>query len=227
MLVKALFKELSLGELSNLSLSADGSGTIIEEKQGKILLYAQDGLTKLYGRFLLSEKVLILRTIAGQTSYPLESRYAVSQLDDDDEATILDNDEEPFTDDLVKVLAVSQMGDYVPLNDTEACGSVFTPSPTILRVPETGGTFSLVYQANHPKLVDEESVISLPEVLWPALKSFVAGKVYSHMNGQDNMVLSQNHMAEFEGICLDVVDRDLVSTSISSTNSRFNRNGWV
>lgn len=227
MLVKQLFKELSLGELSNLHLAADGNGRIIEEKQDKILLYAQDGLTKLYGRFLLSEKMLILRTISGKTTYPLESRFAATEVHDDDDATILDTEDEPYTDDLVKVLAVSQMGNYIPLNDAEAFDSVFTPSPTILRVPGPGGTYNLTYQANHPKLTGLDSVIVLPEVLWPALKSFVAGKVYSHMNGQDNAMLSQGHMAEFDSICLDVIDRDLVSTSSASTNSRFAKNGWI
>jgi hypothetical protein len=228
MLVRQLFKELSLGELSNLSLSAEGTGVIVKEKQEKILLYAQDALTKLYGRFLLSEKSIVVQTRADVTVYPLELRYAVSQNTPDLTAHIIDTEADPFLGDLIKVLSVvDSEGNYVALNDGEALLSVFTPSPSLLRVPEPGPAYILSYQANHAELVDDASEIILPGVLEPALKSFIAGKVYGHMNGQDNAVLAQNHMAEFEGVCLDVTDRDLVNSSTAQTSSRFQRNGWV
>jgi hypothetical protein len=227
MLVRQLFKELSLGELSNLSLSADGTGVIVREKQSKIMLYAQDGLTKLYGRFLLSEKSIKVETRDDVTTYPLELRYAVSQGTSGVIAHIIDTEEDPFLGDLIKVLSVvNSLGEYVPLNDGESLESLFTPSPSLLRVPEPGETYTVSYQANHAILVDETSTISLPSVLEPALKSFIAGKVYGHMNGQENAILAQGHMAEFENTVLNVIDQDLVNSSTSQTNSRFERNGW-
>jgi len=228
MLVRQLFKELSLGELSNLSMAADGSGVIVEEKQSKIMLYAQDGLTKLYGLFLLSEKSITVETRDDVTIYPLELRYAVTQETPGVTPHIIDTEEDPFLGDLIKVLSVvDSVGDYVALNDGEAEVSVFTPSPALLRVPEPSGTYVVSYQANHTSLVDETSMISLPSVLEPALKSFIAGKVYGHMNGQENAILAQGYMAEFETTVLAVTDRDLVNSSTSQTNSRFDRNGWV
>jgi hypothetical protein len=55
----------------------------------------------------------------------------------------------------------------------------------------------------------------------------VACKIYGDMNGQENMVKSQEQMSVFEGICAEAIDRDLVNTSSSSTNTKFHQRGWV
>ena len=70
--IEDLFTSLSYGELNNLSMSADGSGSIEESKQPQILLYANEGLLRLYGRFLLKENDVLIEMVEHITNYHLK-----------------------------------------------------------------------------------------------------------------------------------------------------------
>ena len=47
------------------------------------------------------------------------------------------------------------------------------------------------------------------------------------MNTQESTAKSQEHLATYEAICAEAIDRDLVNTSISSTNTSFEKRGFV
>ena len=101
----------------------------------------------------------------------------------------------------------------------------------MLQIPNAwnGQVLSLLYQASHPKLdpANPHSIIELPEVLHGALTAFIAHKVYSHMNTAESSAKAQEHMATFMGICTDVVEKDLVATSILQSNTLFHKRGWI
>lgn len=233
-----LFRDLALGELSNLSFTdPEITDTILPERRPKIVVHANDGLLALHSRFVLSENNVLIEMREAVTNYHLLKRYAWSQYNEEDPPErwhmpyILDNVAEPFQEDVIKILSVTNsFGDRMPLNDLEHVRSVFSPTSTILQVPYPipGQALSIEYQAKHPKLdhceCDDE--ILLPEVLWGALKSYIAWKVYRDMNSQESTAKGQEHQMAYESALIDVVEADLVNTSSSTTNSRFEKRGF-
>lgn len=234
-----LFRELALVELSNLSVTDEEvTDTILPEKRPKIVVAANDVLLALHSRFVLKEQDMLIEMREGVTNYHMLKRYAWSQFDADnppdrfDMPYIMDSAVEPFREDVIKVLSVTNsFGDSMPLNDHEHPMSVFSPMSTLIQVPFPipGQALAIEYQAKHPKLdhckCDDE--ILLPDFLWLALKVGIAAKVYSNMNTQENTVKGQEHQMNYEALCQDAVEKDLVNTSSSTTNSRFEKRGFV
>ena len=78
MKVSELFYRLSVGELSNLSMSNEGSGEIREKDKGKLIVYTNAALKALHKRFVIVTKEVLVETIDHITNYPLKKRYALS-----------------------------------------------------------------------------------------------------------------------------------------------------
>lgn len=237
MKISELFRQLSYGELSNLAISNSGSGDIAVEKHPQLIQYANDGLTALHSRFLLIEKDLLIEQVAHITSYHLKSRYAVNAGETSGELYhyIRDRPEAPFEDDLVRVLAVFHVsGAPYALNDTEVMGSLFTPSPLILQVPEpvAGQPLAVTYQAKHPKLLDQgvgllDQEIDIPHYLENALQQFIAARVFQHMGGQENLLTSQGYDMAFERDCQGIEIQDLANQSTSTSHTKLEQRGFV
>lgn len=234
-----LFRQLSFGELSNLAISKEGSGEIVEEKRPQLVQYVNDGLLALHSRFLLAEKDVLIEQIDSVTFYHLSRKYAVTSNSDAQWHYIKDLPEDPFQEDLIKILSVFDVntGCKRELNDTGNPVSLFTPQPNILQVPcpVTGEALCVIYQASHSKLDDRidgpknllDQSIDLPAYLKNPLQLYVAHKVFSHMNGQENVAKSQEYLASFETACLEVEDRDLVNQTFHTTHNKFKQRGFV
>ncbi|QWY83539.1 putative tail protein [Rhizobium phage RHph_X2_28B] len=228
-----LFKRLSLGELSNLSLGNDGAGTIDEGNYDKLIGYTNDALQKLFTRFILKENSLILELQAHITNYHLIPRFAQSSQDNaKDIQYIMDLHCAPFKGDLIKILEVfDAYGCRKVLNDAESYGSLFTPQPHVLQVPNPvqGEPLSVSYQASHKVLSSAElhDQIEIPSYMENLLRTYVAYKVYCDMNGQENIVKGQEYLAAYEAGCTDIETKDLVNGTISTTNTKFAKRGWV
>jgi hypothetical protein len=239
MKLSEFFLTLSAGNLSNLALAqTDDVSGIDPLKHRSLVAYTNDALTRLYGRFLLREGTLMIEEVEGRTTYPLQSKYAMSNFSADAGHAFFIQDQwgQPFVDDLIKVLSVTDsFGRDLPLNDPDDISSVFTPQPDVLQVPHPweGIVLGVGYQAKHPKLVyvdgalDLNQEISLPESLSAALSSYVAHKVYSNMNTQENTIKAAEHLKMFEMICIECVEYDLVGGQSSSSGARFVKRGWV
>ena len=234
MLLEDLYQRLSYGELNNLSMAADGNGSILESSQPRIVMYANEALVRLYTTFVLRTNSLIITPLDHVTNYHLKKRFAFSERDrsDEDFFYIQDLDDEPFQEDVIKVLEVYDgTGAAVPLNDAEQPLSIFTPQTLMLQIPNAwnGQVLSLMYQASHPKLnhTNPHSIIELPEVLHGALTAFIAHKVYSHMNTVEATNKAQEHLAFYESVCGEVNQHDTLNGSVSTTNQRFEERGWI
>lgn len=234
--VNNLFNDLALGELSNLSVTENN--TIVPQKRPQIVSLANEGLLALHSRFVLKEKDMIVEMREGVTNYHLLRRYAWSQFKEDSPPDrwnmpyIMDMIADPFQEDVIKILSVyNSFGQKMPLNDTEEPMSVFSPQSNLLQVPFPIPVQSLgiEYQAKHTLLdhchCDED--ILIPDVLWRALKAYIASKLCMHMNTQEMTAKGQEHAINYETICQEVVEKDLVNTSSSTTNSRFSKRGWI
>jgi hypothetical protein len=233
MLLSEFFKRLSYGELSNLSLGSEGAGTIATGKQNKIVSYTNEALLRLHSRFLLIEKDVLIEQQDGQTLYKLDSKYALSNTSADDDDLIYINDlGDPFQNDVIKIMGVTNaLGYTMVINDAEEPTSLFTPMPDTLQVPHPiqSAPLSIIYQARHPIIPYDNlsAEIMLPTILEPALSKYVSYLTYSHMNGQENTVKAAEHMSAYESICVEINANDLMSSSHSTTNTRFEKGGWA
>lgn len=232
MKLEELFSRLSYGELSNLSIGNEGRGSIKEEDIPKVTAHVNDGLLRLYSRFMLSTKQLLIEQVRHITNYHLIPKYAESTGSDVEWPYIKDLPDEPFLGDVIRILEVhDSVGREYVLNDKDDPNSLFTPAPQLLQVPtpKAGQALAILYQARHINLDNDDldQEIFIPFVLEGALQSFVAYKIYSHMNGQDNQVKGQEHLNTYEGICGDVETRDLVNATFATSHHKLQERGFV
>lgn len=232
--ITQLFTDLSHGELSNLAMSGEGSGEIREKDRAKIISYTNEGLLRLYSRFVLKENDLVIELVDHITNYHLIPKFAESNFPEagEDYPYIKDLHREKFEGDVIRIMAVySNTQGQMPLNDDNAYFSLFTPQGNVLQFPNpvTGHALSIHYQAKHPPLsLDNMALeIQLQDTLQGALKAYIAYKVYSHMNMEGSVAAAQGHLGMYEAICQEVIDRDLVANSVSTTNTRFAKRGWI
>ena len=224
--------ELSYKELSNLSLADSGSGTIKPEKIPFIVSCINEALLRLYSRFVLKERSLIIELRDYLSEYHLDSRHTVSQGHVSEDRYIID-EEHPFLDDLIKVLDVyDEHGLRVPLNNASNPMSVFTPRMDVLQVPNPfayGNILSLTYQARHPSLNFHRNPmqeIELPDNLYGALSAYVAYSVYNTLNTTEATGAAQKYMQMYAALVQETVENDTANSSISQDSSRFRANGW-
>lgn len=230
-----LFNRLSLGELSNLSMSNSGSGEIQEDSKAKLTMYCNEALLRLYTRFILKENDVIVEMVEGTTFYHLLKRFAEQSYNKNDPEIypyIKDLSREKFEEDVVKILSIyDNTGHKRPLNNDNEWDSLYTPQHNIVQNPSyrDGEVLSIHYQAKHKLLVwddVEEQTIYLPEVLEGALTNYIAYKVYSHMNTQESVSRAAEYLSTYSNICDEVIERDLVNSSISNSNDKFWARGF-
>lgn len=232
--VTDLFRILSYGEFSNLAIGSDGTGTLTAAAKPRVVQHANEGLLRLYSKYILSEKDVIIELVEGITHYHLDSRFSETVYNPAEVAYpyIKDMGRETFSNDVIRVLAVyDSLGTKRPLNDTEYSDSVFTPQARVLQVPWfiPEVSLSVLYQARPPILshLEPAGEIELPDFLHGALTAFIAYKVYSGMNTAEATNKALEHKARYEEICAEALSEDLVATSISTTNSLFDKRGWI
>ena len=225
-----LFERLSFAELSNLSIGMEGAGAIRDEDQRKVLAHTNDGLLQLYSRFILKTKYLLIEEQEHITQYHLIEKFTESK-NCVEYPYIKDMAADRFTGDLIRILEVyDDCGNQFVLNDTDNCHSLFTPSPQTLQIPnpKTGVPKHILYQARHAIISEnlEDTWVEIPFVLEGALQAYIAHKIFSHMNGQDNLIKSQDHYSTYERICQEVEAKDLVSTSVSNSINKLTERGF-
>lgn len=234
-LLKDIFDALAFGELSGISLGS--TGEIDEDDYPQIISHINMGLTALYKRFNLKQQELILYQQEDVSLYYLHADRVGALADMDDTVYILYNENNPFEDDLLKVLAIyDEDEDLVPLNNRNNDDSVFTPSPDILKMtPEDPVEYrTITYQANHPKIVITDSFdpdryeLEAPEFLKEALLLYVAGRVFrSKKRGTDKGPSeASTFMIEYETACMKLQVFGLIPEDDESTSS-FANNGWA
>lgn len=231
--IKDLYRNLSHGVLKNLAMSGEGSGDIREKDRGSVILAANEALLRIYSRFLLREKDVLIRQMDGITNYHLLKRFACYTEDSTEtKRYIMDMGLEPFEEDVIKILTVYNSDGYqMPLNDNEAPWSLFTPQANVLQVPNPmpGMALSVLYQARHVELeADElEQPIELPDVLHGAFYAHIGFQIYDSLGTPEAQGRAMGLFQQYTMITDDAIANDTVQTSISTSNSRFEKRGWV
>jgi hypothetical protein len=233
MTLEDLLQRLSYGPLSNLAISNQGDGTIVTGKIPGVVSFANEALLRLHSKFVLVEKELVLEQDEAITRYLLTSQNSASYKATHPTAPgyIQDTVQQPYTDDLIRVVDVFDVeGCRVPLNDEKQPKGVFTPSFNVLQVPYPvqGQPLYVLYQAKHATLLPDQlsDPINIPDVLEEALIAYTAHKVFFHMNGQEHTLKANDHLTRYTDICTEVIDKDLVNSSISNSSSKFDQRGF-
>lgn len=239
MLVKDLFTLLSYGELSNLSMSSDGSGSITEEHHGKMISYINTAVQQLYQRFVIRENVVMLLQYEDITTYHLEREFALSSDSNAKYKYILDLDGEPFNEDeVIRVLeATDSLGRIRYINQPDRPLSLFSPSPLRVQVPSpvSGQGLAITYQAKAAPLLFDglkeaeylNQPIKIPSFFNEALQNYVAHLVYTFMNGQEYRMYGQEFFAKFENLCNQIKENNLTNYTPSTQTYKFSDRGFI
>lgn len=235
-----LIKRLGYGVLHNTNYSKiEDVGD--PEQILPLVALIDEALTRLYSRFMLRERHVILEMQVGVTFYHFSKLYTVQNGDPIrvPYPYIMDLPNDPFDEDLVKVLRVyDSTGIERPLDDENQINSLFMVQYDVMHnpYPIEGDVMTVVYQAKHKPLmvfdpvdgtVEFEDEIILPPVLEPALDNYVAYMVHMRIGTPESIGKAQGYLAVYNQICEDVEKNDLVNSSRSITNARFNLNGWT
>lgn len=229
-----LYKSLALSVLNNTSVITDDKKDIEPDKKEYILEFINEGLTRLHSRFPLKTNNVFVEMREGRTEYPLLARYSFMGFDPAlaQYPFIMDSVSNPFKEDVIKILMVyDSEGQRRGLNDNHNPHGLFTPRPDTLQCirPRHCEVLTVTYQAKHPTVtVDgENQEIDLPDTLLPALKYWVAYSYYTGLNTAESTGKAAEYLQMYESICGEVKDYDLGSSSESSTNTLFERRGWI
>ena len=229
-------KKLANGRLSNTFFIEESEGTNIIKvvHRPKVIDAINEGLVRLYTRFVLNEKDAIIALRSHITSYRLNSLYSETLYPQDgvEIPYILDLPGEVFINDVIKILYVLDYdGKELPLNDVNNSKSLYSPKFDVIQVPEpkTGDLINVIYQAKHIELTIDEPLeeIVLHSSLLGALESYVAHLLFSDINTDDAKIKSDKQLAKYEQICSEVLFTDIVSSSVISTKTKFNNRGWI
>lgn len=226
MTLQDIFDQLTYGELSQLSVGGAENGAITEANWGKIIAHINLGLTALYKRFPLKQDMVLIPLVPGTLAY---STLTIAPA-------------------LLKIEQVLTTDEFeLSLNDASDIYSVTTPSASTLRVPadivnqvvdlpdqyKTSG-LTLVYRANHPKIVkslgyfDPSRVrLQLPDSHLEPLLLYVASRVHTPMGtGQFEGQMGNNYYAKYEASC-QAIETSNLKVDQGSQSTRLRDNGWV
>lgn len=239
MKLEEVFNQLMYGELSQLSYVNEAGDGILPAKYGQLVSHINLGLTDLYKRFFLKEGRTAISLVSGQSTY---------QLSTQGDSTFIEDSETPeFTDDILKIERVyTDDGFELSLNDGADPYSCTTPRHTYLRVPlaivnrsvdlpqsylTTG--LSIVYRANHPKVIYRASnfnparvELELPDSHLEPLLLFIASRTHNPIGMANEFHAGNSYFAKYLAACQELTDRNLLIDQ-GSQNTRLASNGWV
>ena len=234
MKLKDLFRKLALGELNNLAMATDG--VINPASYPRVIQGANDALRDLFSRMPLSEKTLLVQSLDWKAVYPLRKEHAF--MDPSPSLKyILDTPTYPYTGDLIRIVGVTnEVGDPLPLNDSQQWASVFTPQFDTLQLDHVGYSqvFSVSYQALHSELKETtanpddflEQDIFIPSILEELLRVKVAHCIFSAMSGQEYSTKAQVLEATYEMKYTAIDQNNLVGDAGLSTNVKLHLRGF-
>lgn len=220
MTLEELFQQLSYGELSNLSVAVDGSGTIKKEKQNQIVHFANEALRKLHMRLPLREVNHIVTLTPG------------SDLDYDFKAV-------PEIEGAITVTSIlTSYGTSLPFTmDQKIENNTIYIYNGVMHVPRSIAAvvseLQVTFRLHHPALKPINSPIDLTQTielsiedLEPAIRAYIAFRVYSGMNTPDSTVIAANYRAMYEQTINDVLNTGLLSHELLQS-SKLDMRGFV
>lgn len=186
-----LVQDLALGELQGTPLVETGEFQINAKFLPKLISVLNRSLEHFYSVFPLSEKQILIELKDGISHYYLDRQYAYSNHEVQGIKYIIDNDLNPFDNDVLQVIEVSTIdGRSLAMNDIHSQFGVLIPQPNCIHVPYDLGIkqLSIVYQASHQVIPLSEPAtsnmeINIPIAMHGAFMAYVACLVLQNMGG--------------------------------------------
>lgn len=237
MKLSEILSQLTFGEFNQLAIGGAEKGKIDEKNYPAVISHINLGLTALFRRFPLKEGRVTLRPVPGQLVYPLDSKFAVSNVRSKETTRyLIDSATDKFDDDtLIKVERVLDLSHTeVPLNvdhDPESC---FTPAMNVIRIPTMAvDDLILVYRQNHPQIVvpsgyfDPTKVeVDLPYTHLEALLYFVASRAHNPVGMVNEFHKGNSYAAKYEAVCAEL-EYNNIKPDHGWENMRLPKGGWV
>lgn len=188
---KDVIQDLALGDLEGTPAVEVDSFEIQLKYLPKVIHSINRGLEFFYSRFVLKESQLLVKLVDGISHYYLDSKYALSNHSTDGIKYIIDNDLNPFNDDVIQILNVATLsGRELSIDDMYSGYGILLPEYNCIHVPMDIGEdyLSVVYQAGHKKIPLTEPAtssyeIELPKPMYSAFLAYVASTVLMNMGG--------------------------------------------
>jgi len=238
MKLSEVFNQLAHGELTQLALVDDTTGTIKTSKYPVIVSNVNLAMAALHKRFNMKEGRLSFYLETGRLTYPLSTAEDVNFFEG--------NGDEEFTDNILKIERVyTDTGYELGLNDESDSYSCSTPTATTLRLspllaaqstdlPSQLLTKSLtvVYRANPTPIKYTDSFnparvdIELPYSHLEPLLFFVASRIHNPIGMTNEFHAGNNYAAKYEKACLQLEESN-IQTDQGSQSTKLIRNGWV
>lgn len=234
MLLSELFQKLSFGELCNLSIAGEGSGVVPVTNYPRLIAQANYGLTALHTRFPLRTREVTLQLFDEVNLYWFRPEHSMS-TGTDYYRYIQDSPFDPFTNDILRIDAVfDELGCEMELNNDSECCSLFLPAFDCLQVthPSKDTILQVQYRANHPTIPLEVTDPSTVELRIPvshekALMFYIAGQIYSSMNGQEHTLKGQEFLAKYAAELDYIEQHNLDNNGYVQTNVKPMLGGWL
>ena len=226
MLLTEILDSLAGSELANLNCVVDGA--VLEAKIPAIVTAINLGLVKLYTRFQLKKRLLSISVVSTQLVYNLVSANAVSV---DVGGYILDADD-PFTDDLIKILTITDSeGADVRF---DGFNGVMLLSPKSFRFAEApeDDTYIIEYVARPAKVVyvnDTDIEVDLPDAYLPPLLAYIASRFYSPVGialDSNRSSLDVSYLQRYETEC-QLLENKGINTGNYLESDNFTQHGFI
>lgn len=217
--------------ISNLFIGIEGQVELHPTRRKKLIAHMNMGLRLIHSKFALRRKELIIIARENISLYRLSKEHSM-QCGTSALKYIEDTLCDPFEGDLIRVLEVwNEIGMQFSLNEKGVFGSVRVPVYDTIQLthPQEGQAYSVIYQAASPVMNDTDDgckEFQLPPILYEALESYVAAKLFKDIGGEGNSVRAQENMAIYEARMMDLELNDLGSTSQIEENTKGDRYGF-
>lgn len=233
MLLSTIYTHLAYGELKQLPVS--DAGALKVASYPEVISFINLALIDLHTKFNILEKSIILLPYDHITQYELSYDFALTNPADPGETYryIRDTDNDPFTDDILKITAVvDEDGTNVPLNDATSTYSVFTPAHNILEVPspEEISELGIMYRAYPVEIpIDDVSPttyeVDIGRNFLQPLLAFVGYRAHLSLPKGDG-ILSAASFNRYKAICKEIRDNGTTIRD-SNTNNKLTDRGFA
>lgn len=236
MYLTELFNHISYGELANFYIGNTSEGVIRQEDYPKIINNINIALIEIYKQVPLRYEQVIIQQYSHILDYKLDKRYSYAangynaDLPNGQKAYIMDSVNRPFLDNVINVVSVhSEIGQELPLNDSNNPNSINTPTPDVIQIPypvDTNVVF-VVYRAHPPKLNSNIANISgvevdIPAVVVEPLLAYLGYRAYiNNTNKQESIA----YFNRFNTLIAGIQNAGVMSET--PVNTRFKDNLWV
>ncbi len=214
MTLQEVFDQLTMGELSQLSIAGNAPGVLNKNSYPSLVNQINMGLERIYTRFNLKMgKLIVDLTDKSRSDYYLDSRYStVTGQRDKHPCYIMDSKTNLFRDDILKIISVKDNldCDYV-INDWTCPDAIMTPNLKTIVLPKLivqdleVTSLTVEYRAEHPKIVlplgyfDPKTVhLELPNSHLLALCYFIASRIHNPVGLANDFNVGRNYAALYE-----------------------------